>query len=99
MIENAQKRCGAMTNRPTLGRAAGYIGLAMLIASWIGIGVPWRFLPPSSAPLRFLIALILAGPGAGVAGVVAGWLNSKLWYWLAVAGFTTAGFIVAVVAV
>jgi hypothetical protein len=71
----------------------------MLFASWIDIGVPWRFLPPGSDSLRFLIALILAGPGAGVAGVVAGWLNSKLWYWLAVAGFTTAAFLLALVAV
>lgn len=71
----------------------------MLVLAWIGMSGVWQFLPRSSGSLRLLIAMILAGPGAGSAGVVAGRLGSKAWYWLSVVGFGTAAIIVADVAV
>ena len=71
----------------------------MLAVAWIGMSEGWRFMPRSWDSERLFIAMILAGPCAGSAGIIAGRLGPKAWYWLTVVGFGTAAIIVADVAV
>jgi len=70
----------------------------MIVLAWVGLSSIWGFLPRSTDSWRLLIVLILAA-GAGVTGIIAGWLHNKAWYWLSIVGFATAAMIVAAVAV
>ena len=79
-----------------VGKKLGYSSLALVIAVWIALWLSPR-LWPEWFPWVYLIADIAAAIG-GVLGIVAGRMNSKVWYYSAFLGFATAAFLLAGVA-
>ena len=80
-----------------VGKTLGYSSLALVSAVWIAFWLSSRFVPADWFPWIYLIANVAAAV-AGILGIIAGRLNSKLWYYSAFLGFATAAFLLAGVA-
>ena len=81
-----------LTNR---GRVVGSAGLFLVVLSWAGIGVGTRVPLSGFTNWAWTIAILGALPCAILAGILAGWKNSKLWYFVAAAAILTEVVLVA----
>jgi hypothetical protein len=88
-----------MKHSTSAGNTAGWTGVALLLASWTLLRLPSSLVTSRWDPWLFLIAIILSGPGAAVAGVLAARMASKWWYVLVGAGILSAAVLLAAVAV
>jgi hypothetical protein len=88
-----------MKHSMSAGNTARWTGVALLLASWTLLRLPSSLVPSRWDSWRVLIAIILSGPGAAVAGVFAARMASKWWYVLVGAGFLSAAVLLAAVTV
>ena len=85
------------------GKTVGIAGLIALLVLWAVLLFPWRILPSRclprlDPPLVILVLTILAG-SATVAGIVAGRMSSKWWFFLGGAAVLSLALLLASVAV
>ncbi len=77
------------------GKVVGTAGLLLLGCSWLGVWVGTHNPQSQLVPWVWTIAIFGALPCAILAGVLAGWKSSRLWYILAAVAFLTEFVLVA----
>lgn len=81
------------------GQRIGIAGLLLLLASWLAIYLAGRVMPNTWAPNVWLITLTVGLPSALIAGIVAGRMASRWWYFVSGVSCLTAGVLLAGAAV
>lgn len=85
--------------RNETGKKIGLAGLVLLLSSWLAIYLAGRVMPNTWAPNVWLVILTTSLPCALIAGIIAGRMASRWWYFVSGMSLLTAGIMLAGVAV
>ena len=77
----------------------GIVGVGILVASWVAVGLASKLLPPPFVPRIWTVVVFAILPASLALGAIAGWRGGRWWFLLSVLSLLSEAFCLLSVAV